>query len=440
MKDQESSPFDFDLSESLKEFLALPIKPTRAKELATQVISWLVLEGHELGFQAREGSEADFKQLPPLLFSTHIVADVVYALMLPAMRQVVPTCPLVCFEIHSQGSTYKETIAKMIAVCVDHLRLLMNIEGLAITEVRGFVFPNETEKSVVTEVWVRWNAQFQFGFRPFTSIEEARNAIMSWKFHMETECRKVTAVNEYPTLLPLSPAEVNSFGALAQQIGSNSSIIVYDEEKKLYHKWCYESNREWNVSLATSKVVVTPTGKRHLGRLCFDVFPKKRRMTLEQVRADNLISVYVKAVYEALTMIHSQDNRAHLDVRFENTCFWADGHSHELLLIDFDRSMWADEDPGGLSQIYRSNMYVSEPGWTAAQLDLKQLGLLIGRLIDPFFNVETAGGRLHWAQPLISSLVSQGKWNQAAFDKWSVSLLKELPPPPPPPPLPSTSK
>lgn len=306
MKDQESSPFDFDLSESLKEFLALPIKPTRAKELATQVISWLVLEGHELGFQAREGSEADFKQLPPLLFSTHIVADVVYALMLPTMRQVVPapTCPLVCFEIHSQGSTYKETIAKMIAVCVDHLRLLMNIEGLAITEVRGFAFPNETE------VWVRWNAQFQFGFRPFTSIEEARNAIMSWKFHMETVCRKVTAVNEYPTLLPLSPTEVNSFGALAQQIGSNSSIIVYDDEKKLYHKWCYESNWEWNVSLATSKVVVTPTDKRHLGRLCFDVFPKKRRMTLEQVRADNLISVYVKAVYEALTMIHSQDNRA----------------------------------------------------------------------------------------------------------------------------------
>lgn len=108
------------------------------------------------------------------IFSKEILADVVYA---------EGKYPLICFEIHSKGSTFEETVAKLLAVCTDQLRLLMNVDS-SITETRGFAIPNNETKAMVTEVCVRWNSEFIYKFRPL-SEDEARQAVLAWKKEIE---------------------------------------------------------------------------------------------------------------------------------------------------------------------------------------------------------------------------------------------------------------
>lgn len=206
LKNEEDK--DTGIFSPLEEHMKMQMKELTMAQLTTQIIAWLENEDCAEGFTAREGRETDFESLPPLLFSVHsVVARVVYALS----HESAPH-PLICFEIHSLGSSYTQTVAKMVAVCTDQLRLLMNLSP-SFTEVRGFVLPNEAEKSTVTEVSVRWDSRFYFKFRSFPSREEARQVLLQWKSHMEAvseQFKKNKPSKGEPTLLPLTPTDRKS--------------------------------------------------------------------------------------------------------------------------------------------------------------------------------------------------------------------------------------
>src|SRR5262249_53538300 len=87
--------------------------------------------------------------------------------------------------------------------------------------------------------------------------------------------------------------------------------------------------------------------------------------------------------------------QAHLDIRFENVCYGEDG---SVRFIDFDRSMSANLKADSLYGLYRSEMHrVGNATWTAAQLDWKQFGILIG---DPVQPADVSFDREHPLAPL----------------------------------------
>ena len=82
----------------------------------------------------------------------------------------------------------------------------------------------------------------------------------------------------------------------------------------------------------------------------------------------------MKHVCEALEELHDVCNLAHLDVRLANICPTTEG----VKLIDLDRSKPVATlvDNAGLGR-YTSVMYKANWAWTVAQVDWKQVGLMV---------------------------------------------------------------
>lgn len=364
-------------------------KQDTANGLAQQVIEWLN-EGigpadKEANFEARKGVAEDFQALSPLLSSTLIYADVVYA---------HADWPLICFEIHA-GASYENTLYKLIGVCTDHLRLLRNINN-TIMETRGFVLPKNGEQSAVTELRVTWtDFQFNLKFRTL-SIEAARNEIRQRKLSVHTLYRTKLRGYQRPnffTLLPLSEQELKQFGSQAEQIRSNSAIVVHDPEEKLFYKYSFPGRVDLDLLFETraSNAIVTPSKRQKFGGLGFHVFPEINRSLSNLTSVRKHCVEYVKLLYDALESIHKQDRIAHLDVRIENTCFFIEEGQYKLRLIDFDRSHKVTAGAQILTKKYESNMYRGEDDlWDCGQLDFKQLGLLLASILDASYNVEMA--------------------------------------------------
>lgn len=408
-----------------------------AKNLALQTIAWLNqgvsgdfaqwLNEDEKKFTARAGVADDFKILPSLLNST-LISDVVYA------RE---QWPLICFEIQS-GGEYQKTVAKLIGVCIDQLRLFMNANN-TITETCGFALPKNDEKAAVTECWVTWtNFRFDIKFR-LLSKEAARVAVSQ----RMAEMRKLYSAKlegRYPrscTLLPLATSELKAFGYQATQIRSNSAIVVHSPAEQLYYKWYYNTPR-WKVKKAKSLAVVKPLGTRDFGSLKFQVFPEVDRSLSRWDSVREHCVEYVRLLHAALESLHREDQMAHLDVRIENTCFSLTPKQagrceaeYKLLLLDLDRSQPVTNPVSDLHEKYVSNLYASEATWTCGQLDFKQLGILIALVLDETLTVEQPlpeksgiSPALQPVYPLLCALIQQGKWDQEAFDKWSDSRPK----------------
>lgn len=399
-------------------------QPTSNKTegLVRQLTTWLLEERTDI-----TESGHVFKELPPLL-SSQFAADVILTNRDPYSSD--PIIPLICFQINSEP-TFNETIAKLIAVCVDQLRLLMNIDN-SITETSGFAFPNEALASMVAEVHVAWASRFEVTIE-YLAKEQVKDAVLKRKARMrrlwfeEKLCEK--PVPQDMTILPLSAQELEqNFGESSRQISSNSSIVVHNSQKKLYFKWhlaCF--SQDWDASMAVSSVVFKPLPNKFVfGNLRFDVYPEMDRSlsNLDSIRQGTNRFVFVKLLFEALEMIHTRDNRAHLDVRIENTCFWLDSHGkHQLLLFDFDRSRWADENAFFISQLYGpEGMYSPKSSWQTRQLDLKQLGLALGGILEDSFDMDAPFAMfsmlLFPAQALLTSLIERGEWSEEAFQEW----------------------
>ena len=95
----------------------------------------------------------------------------------------------------------------------------------------------------------------------------------------------------------------------------------------------------------------------------------------------------MKSVSDALTELHDKLNLAHLDVRLENICI--DSNHERATLIDFDRSRAynrkttvLDANTRNCSVMYREPEPSSFGTWTLAQLDWRQLGIMISAIIN----------------------------------------------------------
>jgi hypothetical protein len=237
--------------------------------------------------------------------------------------------------------------------------------------------------------------------------------------------RHLQAIPCVNNILPLSQEDLKQMGTGAIQIPSNSSIVVSLPSDGKYLKYSPANIARW---FPKSDVVVKEEAMRIYGALPFVVYPAVPRITKHL--AGEIKVVYVERVSKALETLHVEDERAHLDVRFENICYY----EGSVKFIDFDRSMQANFKAGSMYNIYHSEMYrVGSTDWTASQLDWKQFGILIGDLVcnpDHRFDRENPLGA-GWIQgrlrALMTCLITKGTWNQELFTAWAQEGASQLP-------------
>lgn len=119
------------------------------------------------------------------------------------------------------------------------------------------------------------------------------------------------------------------------------------------------------------KYASLPQSEKKVGRCYFFVFEALKFPKSRKEAKVNFLS-FVEQIVKALKELHDNEI-AHLDIRLDNICF---NDNDEPILIDLDRS----EKVTKLAKfnIYgKSNMYTYKEGWTAENLDWRQLAILL---------------------------------------------------------------
>lgn len=352
-------------------------------------------------------NQANFLAIPPLIHSTNARPDVCVQLRDNAL-------PLLCVEVHS-GKSYQNSVAKTVGVLLDQLRVLRNLDP-SIKKVTGFTLPKIGTPTALTKITVAWhNFSFSIDITVAKTPDIARLEVQRWEADNPNLLPKIQAVTRFPTrmnLLPLSDDDLKEMRG-TRQIPSQSSIVVYRAEEKVYLKYNPTLHRRFRYK---SGVVVQAQAVETFGHAEFSVYPAQKQITFQEAR--DIKHQFVKAVSEALTTLHEVDGIAHLDVRFENICY----EEGSVRFIDLDRAESADWPAVNAASLYTSEMYKVPPGeeWTVAQLDWKQLGMLIQQLENSsMLDYDLNQLSVPLSSALEKSLILKGIWDERAYLDWA---------------------
>jgi len=293
--------------------------------------------------------------------------------------------PIMHIEVHSgKGSVeYKNTLAKLLVVMIDQLRLLRNYQN-GLSEIVGFVFPNVEMASFVTKLTLRWTSGFQFQYC-LTALDKG-NVNREIKGVVLTTISSLVGLDTSSSVqyfIPLSRQNFERFGeGQLIQVSSKSSIIFHGQNKyyKLLlhakHKETYHDLKLASTGLRCSQLLIHDEVKR-FGRLSFLCFRKLPHQPLSRDEAKRCLRNFIIEVYGALDSLHQHLQFAHLDVRLENICY---SNGYKAVLIDFDRAAYAKDKADQLSEVYPKSIMYSRPDlindgeWTNERCDLKQFG------------------------------------------------------------------
>ena len=273
----------------------------------------------------------------------------------------------------------------------------------------GFYFPFH-KKECVCEITVRWDDKFLrfLEERRYLDIDEVEGALLKGYDHnhqLMQEGQELGIVLNYPLssrFLRLQNLE---------QLDSGQSIVLLDRRNRkiykypifdremvaLYHLLLYRLSSQAHPTRIAYPIGISELGT-HQDFVCFEMYEPP----LEDVDAKECIVWFVDEAVKAIQELHG-DGFAHLDIRRENFCI--DDDSNQLRLIDLDRSQNAELPTKSVYELYgNDDMYTpEEPTWTLANLDWKQLGLMIRKIF--------AGSEFHDDSGFIQKLTKEGMYN-----------------------------
>lgn len=305
--------------------------------------------------------------------------------------------PLLIIEILS-GTIYLDNLSKTIAVVVNQLRYLRNCDN-TICRVSGFLFPSSQSAYFITEVAVEWkNMKFYVKLTPYSADDGMARVQQVLK---EISDSKIPDPCTSFTILPLNDSDLQLFASDAKLIPSSSSIVVYSENKQTFWKCNVVENTRAGRNSSKTNVVVTRSGACDLGAKF----------------------AYVGALGHALNVLHNEEKLAHMDVRWQNTCYW----QGTIKLIDFDRCVEVSEPANIHRANYKSHLYEAPASWLASQLDWKQLGFLVLDLCKPdsdTHNWAKGDPKTSWLRTksalraFLTALKDEGRWDQNLYQAW----------------------
>ena len=327
---------------------------------------------------------------------------------------------LVQFEVVSNYELEK-TLNKLTLGLIDQLRSWKNRLS-TVSSVVGYCFPvhdaGKSDKdcgSCVFKVTVTWHDEdMKYDMKVHALTQEAILIdITTTKDHHSGILRSLVGnVNNHFTL-PLSESYIHEvFGENAFQVKSGESVVILDAHKAYKQPLNCTDVRRLNLLREEPPNFVglgyTPCALPEiLTKKNFFVF-KKYAKPLKKEEIVSQRKDIIECVVTSLLKLH-EAGIAHLDIRVENIC-WDDGHA---IFIDLDRSTEVDKDATFIFGLYgKSLMYVNIDGWTARQLDFRQLAIMIGH-IERNHDVHSVPPELN--SPFVKKLYKEGEQYFTSF-------------------------
>ena len=299
---------------------------------------------------------------------------------------------------------FKDTVANCVILMIDqfrYLRLFFEMPCIC-----GYVFPNNSAKCVV-KIVIEWKKlQFTVTFERLerddvlNDVKEVFNAQC-----FEKNLKPVADQDLY--FMKLSNGDLeeikHDFNIQddLEQVPSSDSIIMRD--KNFYYKIIPIDKRQKTLSNMLNILYLTNHYKPNINmdNYVFPInflnfpnysanifkFQKQAFAPLSKTEAKDCLVDLVDQIIPVLSNFHQNFNHAHNDVRLPNICFDENG---TVRLIDFDFAdkswtiaKYSDEYPFLLNP---PPDQLQDPKWTHADLDFKQLGLMIFCVLLPTFS------------------------------------------------------
>ena len=392
------------------------------QKLVEEQFSLLLPINTTLRYEADLECKAFVSTLVSFLFSIHNRPD--GAVYLRKDGEDPFDVPLLLLEIHS--SPYKNSVSQTAVDVLDQLRLLRCLNP-EVTHCVGFTFPKyatstDEFKTCVTKVSVSFTCvkkmMFQVTFEPLkmenvqSEIEKAFTNVLGYLSSAEKPMKKY--------FMRLSCKELAEVSCALQvdgeftQIPTPHSLLFQSEE----YVWKYLPNsldREYLTSFCIEGHHMNYTAVPSFVVALHSAFFRNKRFLspLSSDQVTQCLEDFVRNTAIAIKELHDH-GVAHLDIRLPNICFVNEKSKFRVMLIDLDRSRPSEHIE---ANVYIGEMYEKvKEDWCYAQLDWKQFGLLIARIVYPDTeDEEIVSKRLFENYPFMCELVERGNWEESLF-------------------------
>lgn len=284
------------------------------------------------------------------------------------------------FEVQSNKKRIP-TIKKLGYGLCDQHRYFLN-RNVSVNNVIGFYIPVvEGHVEMVTCTWKDDDLCYEIATKKLPK-DQVLNEIES-AYRNQLALQPSNPTNIKMLTLPLREEYVlEHFGEGAYQIQTGASIVVYSPCRNKVYKYPLSHRKSENLKTLINKCNISytslPQSEELVGECFFYVF-NALQLPISRKDAKIIFFPFVEQIVRALTELH-QNKIAHLDIRLENICFSDNG---EAILIDLDRSDKVTKPAEQITDYGKSNMYTHEEGWTAKNLDWRQLAILLHYILLP---------------------------------------------------------
>lgn len=250
------------------------------------------------------------------------------------------------------------TTVKTIVAAISQLRLLRHYD-LKVDAVQALVMPSQDIRSGVIVITIEWkNLKFFHYYKRYLDVDAANTAIaevcrfqctvMKRLLNYSQQPQELVPEVDFDVVAPLSKVDLALFGANAEQVGSQASLLVKAviDGQLSYCKLPMSASDREGIRNASDIDGRNPpflkSNRKEFGPHNFFVTRAVSSGYLslnKRVRSGGYARQLIQMVAVALDRLHHECSLAHLDVRWPNIVFeWnAESKAMEAKFIDMDR-------------------------------------------------------------------------------------------------------
>ena len=302
----------------------------------------------------------------------------------PDSSVLIRDFPCAILEMVSDNNIEK-TSGELLAHLLDQLRLFRSYDPDKDYKLKGWIVPPLTSAYPTVSITFWWDCEgyvFDTKLKYGIGRDELVTDIQS---QLKEVCTYIRTTFQEPMqhkfFLPLSRRTLLTFGDNAIQLHSGKSIVVATKEK--VHKLIVSPKVFTQYTEFLAALTIKGLLSKHMCLLRKpenSLFLESPRLMypFEPSEVVCCLADFAEICTVALESIHAI-GVAHLDVRLDNICFqYEKGNNIIAVLIDFDNSRFVK------AQKFQGSgrMFESIEEWTNANLDWRQLGIILAWIVD----------------------------------------------------------